>query len=712
MEISFEVDKNITPEYADKLRILKIIWQHERKVDMVWKVISQAERRMMERKDNEHMVWRMKNILEEDWEIKGMRIRPKWGTQARSTQECKVRLYGARNKDKLYAWRKAFYLLTMEGGTAPMLYEMMKHEDGWAIGVLEQMWELYPEESNTIVFRKWLVRQVGCKGKKEKEEAVLAGHFRGEKVSIEGYLRKWNEKWITEQMRMDEVEKVRRSPRIKQRQAKEIRKEEEENKRSKDKNDKEAAKTRSEKDEIRTENDEIRKHLEKYEDEKWEEIENTDENEERKKKIKRINQQRNKNKKNKNTRNREEEFEYQIKCILKTTYIDNFEARTVREVLEAVIGSDIGDNRRKNTIVRWRKALEIVALEKGAQFMCEVMLEDMRGDFRRPDGGYDAPTLSKTLMKTVWGTEYTAEVEAFRTKMVTALLNFESSAKGNSPGLEVMKAQYDDDKHGFRRKMQEGIKIHTRKLKEKKEREAEELKKKQDKEHEQEKRRRTVIGRSGMVAPQAKPKDEKQETPNEKKKRLSETKIRRTVLDTRQIRDKIAEMLGTKRTTDAMAFRFLLIHTEKETLMDTSPRNLMKVNRNDPTMIKLWRRVIPRRIHNEGGIYMRQALFALRIEKEIQPLWDTMPENKETIRFRKIMSHFIVKKVGTQRDNMMKRRWNEGFETPEGQKEATGPHALLTYVAGTTQRRQREGIARRIDREKRDEEFRKLYKAV
>ena len=41
-------------------------------------------------------------------------------------------------------------------------------------------------------------------------------------------------------------------------------------------------------------------------------------------------------------------------------------------------------------------------------------------------------------------------------------------------------------------------------------------------------------------------------------------------------------------------------------------------------MIKLWRRALPRRIHDEKGIFFKQAMFALRIEQEIQPIWDIL----------------------------------------------------------------------------------------
>ena len=61
----------------------------------------------------------------------------------------------------------------------------------------------------------------------------------------------------------------------------------------------------------------------------------------------------------------------------------------------------------------------------------------MRSESRRPDGGYDMPILSKTLMKSVWGAELTEEVKTFRTKMVTAMLVLEVSAKGNSSELEI-----------------------------------------------------------------------------------------------------------------------------------------------------------------------------------------------------------------------------------------------------------------------------------
>ena len=215
-----------------------------------------------------------------------------------------------------------------------------------------------------------------------------------------------------------------------------------------------------------------------------------------------------------------------------------------------------------------------------------------------------------------------------------------------------------------------------------------------------------MIGRRGMVRTNNKPKEEKQETPSEKNKRMKEMKIRQSIFDVRQLKDKIAEMLDTKDIKDIIAFRFLLIHTHKTA--DSGPTTIMKMNRMDITMMKLWKRALPRRIHDEKGIFFKQAMFTLRIEQEIQPLWDNTPENKETIRFRKIMSHFIIDKSVTQRERIITRRWNEGYKTSPELKEASGPHAILTYISESKIRKQNIGKDNRRKREKREEEWRKL----
>ena len=391
-------------------------------------------------------------------------------------------------------------------------------------------------------------------------------------------------------------------------------------------------------------------------------------------------------------------------------YRDEHEVRTVREVLEAVLGSDLETERRSGTMTRWRKALIIMLTAKDVQFTFRVMMEEMRGEFKGKGGVYDAPVISKTLMKSVWETDGTEGVDNFRNKMVVALSSYEMAAKGASPWTEVLKAPYDDVRHGFAVKMREGIGMRERKEREKKERDEEELEDKKRKE--QEKIKKNVLGRHGWVAPRASQTEQEQETEGEKKKRVDETKIRRKILDIRQMRDKIAEMIGAQRTQDIVAFRFLLIHTYWDRMSEPEIEKVIEANRTDVTMMKLWRRAIPRKVHVQGGIYMKQALFTLRIQKEIQPLWDTLPESKETKRFREIMVHFVVKKTGTHRDKMMTRQWNEGFQVEQGKQEACGPHALLAQVAITTQRKKNIGKDKRLERERRNEEYMRLYGKV
>ena len=147
-------------------------------------------------------------------------------------------------------------------------------------------------------------------------------------------------------------------------------------------------------------------------------------------------------------------------------------------------------------------------------------------------------------------------------------------------------------------------------------------------------------------------------------------------------------------------------------LPEQTVAKVMEMSRADATMIKLWRRAVPRKVHVQGGVYMKQAVFALKIQKEIQPLWDTLPESKETTQFRKMMVHFIVKKTGTQREKMLKRRWNEGLETTTDQKESSGPHAMLTYVDVTTQNEKNKGKDKRVEKEKREQEYRRLHEEM
>ena len=469
--------------------------------------------------------------------------------------------------------------------------------------------------------------------------------------------------------------------------------------------DKEPQKTEKDKEHNKNDND-TKNQLKQYEEEKWEKLQEENEKDKRKKKIKRIKEHRKKNKGLNNGKNKEEQFEHDIKFILNTTYKDKYEVRMIREVLEEFMGSDLEHKKRKETISQWRMALQIMAVQKGVQFTFELMMEDMRSDFLRLDGGYDVPVISKTLMKTVWDTELNFEAKQFREKMVTALVAYEETAKGTSTEIEIVTTQYENEQHGFKKKIQEALKIRTRKMKERKEKEDKEIKKKQDEENEREKRSRNIFGRRGMISSQPKPTTpQKQETTSEKEKRTKETKIRKTILDTRQLKDKIAEMLDTN-IKDIMAFRYLLIDMHKNT--GAGIDTIMKTNRMDITMIKLWRRALPRKIHEVGGIFRRQATFSLKIQQEIQPLWDTEPENKETIRFRKMISHFVIDKSVTQRERMITRRWDEGYKTPPELREASGPHAVLTYISESTVRRQNIGKDNRAKRERREEQWKRL----
>ena len=241
--------------------------------------LNEAEMRAFKREDRAQKVWRMRNVLEGDFENKGIGVR----SESWFTQDDKVRLDGTENKDKLYLWRKAICMLVKKEGAVSILYEMMKQENKWATDVVEQVWELQPGDPITIGFREWLVRQVGYTEKRTGKGVMVKGNFRGNQNNIESHIKKSIECWKRQQDEMDEEDR-QISPIETERQVIDLSGEAE----MEVEQTKRADKVQERVDKVRDDDEMIEKWITEYEGEEWEKEIDKDRHKDIKERIRKI----------------------------------------------------------------------------------------------------------------------------------------------------------------------------------------------------------------------------------------------------------------------------------------------------------------------------------------------------------------------------------------------------------------------------------------
>ena len=178
------------------------------------KLMSEKEKRRMKLKDNTQTLWTARKIIEGKWEMKGITL--ELIEEDNTPEENIIKFEGEKDKERLETWRHIIYALVNKEGTMPILYEMMRQDNKWTRNLLEQAWELYPNEANTIAFRKWFVSLIGLGIGERNEAAVMSKHFRGDKVSIEVYIERTTKRWKYQQEQKDKDEERRKSPRFKQ----------------------------------------------------------------------------------------------------------------------------------------------------------------------------------------------------------------------------------------------------------------------------------------------------------------------------------------------------------------------------------------------------------------------------------------------------------------------------------------------------------------